>query len=251
MRNSFSSVMVVKDQLGAMAASLHRTGELLQSQCPGNAELAWVQLRLLELGAGRGTFPVGLRTPETDRRWRALAQEWTARAPDSAPLATMAARADGSVEAAQRAVRIGPDYAPAHAALAEALLRKGQPDKADEAMRQVRHPAALTDGYSLLARIRLARGDIAGAQRAARLVLAGRHDDPVEPAGVTTQQRIQAKEVMAQCHLRNRQYAQAARILHEIEPDSELAASLLARPDTHQRAELDKPSPAGNRRASH
>lgn len=203
--------------------------EALRTDCEGSPQAAYADLRLQELGAG--SAPIGILSPAQKRKLGELASAYRARFPDSAPIATVAARNAHSAEAAATAIRLDPHYLPARAALAEALLLAGQTKAAQIALQQIPDLAVLSDGYALQARIRLANGDPGGAIRSAGRALTKRRTMALlEPDAGSLQPICQANEVLGLAHLQRREYTAAAQALTNARFGSERADALLRNP---------------------
>jgi len=129
------------------------------SSCPDLEPQSYAVARLAELGyPGKGSRRAAAADPDA----RALADQALRRHPRSVRIATVAARLDGSIEAAQRATALDPGYEPARTAQAAALARHGDTTAALAAL------AGDASGLSRAAlieraRIRLTAGDAKGA----------------------------------------------------------------------------------------
>jgi hypothetical protein len=145
------------DETGAFVLLRGAAEQDLRS-CPDLEPQRYFIVRMAELGYSAG----GRRSEAPDVGARALAEDALLRYPHSARIATVAARLDGSVEAAQRAVAIDPGYAPARTALAVALAGRGD---TSAALAILAGPASGMSATALIARarIRLAAGDAGGA----------------------------------------------------------------------------------------
>jgi hypothetical protein len=144
------------DEDGAFTL-MRRAAEDDLRACPDLEPQRYYLARMAELGYA-GARRAGGPTPEA----RAFADESLRQHPHSVRIATVAARLDGSIEAAQRAVTLDPGYIPAQTALAAALAAKGDRSAALATL------AAAGSGQSaaalsLRARIKLAAGDAGGA----------------------------------------------------------------------------------------
>ena len=204
--------------------------EALRTDCKDSAEAAYADLRMQELGAGV-TVPVGILSPEQHQALLESATAYLQRFPASPPISTVFARTSHSVEAAQAAVRLNPHYQPAHAALAESLLLAGQLDKAQTALNRIPDLSVLSDGYTLQARILLARGELAGAILAARRSLHKQQTTSLlEPDGASALPISQANEVLGLAYLQRRMYKAAAQALIDARIGSERAEALLRDP---------------------
>lgn len=204
--------------------------ESLREDCKDNPDAVYADLRMQELGAGVAS-PIGILSPGQHQKFLATAADYRQRFPDSAPIATLFARASHSVTAAQAAVTLDPHYAPAQAALAEALLLDGRLDEAQITLKRIPDLSVLSDGYSLQARILLARGDTRGAILAARRSLHGRKTASlIEPDGSSMLPLSQANEVLGLAHLQRQEYKAAAQALIDARVGSEQAEALLRNP---------------------
>jgi hypothetical protein len=146
------------DEDGEFAVLRGAAEEDLRS-CPELEPERYYLARMAELGySAQGPRRAAAPAPTA----RALAEDSLRRFPLSVRIATVAARLDGSVDAARRAIALDPGYAPAQTALAAALAAKGDTSAA---------LATLAAGDSELsasaliarARIRLTIGDANGA----------------------------------------------------------------------------------------
>ena len=126
--------------------------------CPDLEPQRYFVTRMAELGYSAG----GRRSEAPDAGARALADDALRKYPQSARIATVAARLDGSVEAARRAMAIDPGYAPARTALAVALAGQGD---TSAALAMLTGSASTMSATALIARarIRLAAHDAVGA----------------------------------------------------------------------------------------
>src|SRR6266404_2796641 len=134
-----------------------------KDRCASDERIAYFRLRALELGAGN---TVGRQPLSTLEQWRALARAMTLQFPNSVRIATIQARASGSVEDARRAIAIDPSYAPAQVALASALVAT---DSAGAVARlsTLKQLGSVSDGYTVLACARFSLHDFEGAAKAA------------------------------------------------------------------------------------
>jgi tetratricopeptide (TPR) repeat protein len=223
----------------AAIRSLFRDTSRAVTRCPSTKSIAYMYLRLAELGQGttRGT-PSAAVTEE----WHKLAKELAVRFPGSVRIATVEARALGTVDAARQALRIDPGYAPALVALAVALLNAKQVEAA-ATIANVSDLTVLSDGYSTLARILLAKNDLPGAIHAAKRSLSGGRAMKIEPDGGSRVPFYQANEVLGLAYLKTGKYALAAHALMQAQPGSGAAAVLLENPEPKLRAEIERLSP--------
>jgi hypothetical protein len=140
------------DEDGAFVLLL-RGAEADLRACPELEPQRYAVARLAELGYSAGD---ARRANGPDPHAKTLTEAALRAFPRSARIATVAARLDGSVEFARRAVMIDPDYAPARVALAVALAASGD---ARGALAML--PASGQPASTLIARARisLAAGD--------------------------------------------------------------------------------------------
>jgi tetratricopeptide (TPR) repeat protein len=137
-------------------ALLRRAAEEDLRACPGLEPQRYYLARMAELGYS-GARRAGGPVPGA----RALAEESLREHPLSVRIATVVARLDGSIKAAQHAVTLDPGYAPARTALAAALAANGDRSAALATLGAGSgQPAAV---LIVRARIRLAAGDASGA----------------------------------------------------------------------------------------
>jgi hypothetical protein len=147
-----------KDEDGAFVLLRNAAEKDLRS-CPDLEPQLYYLARMAELG-----YPTtgARRADGPDAEARALAEKSLRKYPRSVRIATVAARLDGSVEAAQRAMALDPGYAPARAALAAALARKGDTSAALATLTGATSSQSAS-ALIALARIKLAAGDANGA----------------------------------------------------------------------------------------
>ena len=88
-----------------------------------------------------------------------LAEQATQRVPISVRLATIRARALGTVEAAEMALKVDPSYAPAQVALGMAWLERGNAQRAREILEKVQAIDLVQYGPASLAQARLLTSD--------------------------------------------------------------------------------------------
>jgi hypothetical protein len=142
-------------------------------QCPQSERIAYVRLRVLELGAGDA---------QLEAQRVELGRKLVRSFPRSARIATVVARLERSAPLARQAVGLDPAYAPAGVALAALLFGSGDTTGAQAAISATPDIAAVENGFAVLARIRWASGDVDGTIEAAQRQLAGRKM-PIEPGG--------------------------------------------------------------------
>lgn len=235
----------VKIPESTLARLARETDEIRDARCASNASMAYASLRLAELGAGQNT-PIGLLSPERRAELRTRAAQLSESFPSSVQIATIYARLEASPDAARKALSIDPGYPPAHAALAAALLETDQAAEAEAALSQIKDISRLSDGYALLARIRLALGNTAGAIASARKGLAELRSSHLEPNGSSWLPFWQLHEVLGLAYLKQEKYSLAAKSLQAAEPGSEKAAALLRTPPAALQRELRKLPPFGS-----
>jgi hypothetical protein len=161
------------DDDGAFALLRMAAEEDLRA-CPDLEPQRYYLARMAELGyAASGAR----RADGPDPGARALAEESLRKFPLSVRIATVAARLNGSIEAARRAVALDPDYAPARTALAAALAAKGETSAALASLARSSQSAA---AFIVRARIKLSAGDANGAFAEAVAASNAREKD-VEP----------------------------------------------------------------------
>jgi hypothetical protein len=206
-----------------------RALEALQ-RCPDSERIAYVSLRAAELGPAE---------QEPDPAIAKLAEELSARFPRSVKIATVRARVAGSVELARKAVAIDVAYGPAQVALASALLKANDKTAARAAIDAVKDVAAVDGGYAVLARVKWAQADTAGAMDAAqRQLKAARPLLEIEPCSVDVRSRAQAHEILGLVYLKKNQPGKAAPHLLEAESQSKEIRELLRKPDPALRKAL-------------
>jgi hypothetical protein len=150
------------------------------------------------------------------------------------------ARLEGSVEAARQATALDSGYAPARVALAAALLKSGDVASARTTIDGVKDLGRVQGGYGVLARIKWAQGDTAGAAAAARAELGGQLAEHFEPGGDSARDRALAHEVLGLAYLRQKDPTRAVPHLREAEPFSDHIRALLAHPDPPLRKALER-----------
>lgn len=137
-----------KDAPGGKAARFLQSGmEHWLAVCPTNETVLYATLRAQELTHSD-------HTPSKDLLAKAIAA-----LPDSVRIATIRARAVGSVEAAETAVRLDPKYLPAQIALAAAYEHAGDHTSALRLLRSLRALGSVAGGPLLLAKIAFAVND--------------------------------------------------------------------------------------------
>lgn len=146
------------DEAGALSMLRAAAQEGL-SECPDLEPQGYYAARLAELGFAPGARRAAGSAPDA----RALAEEAARRHPASARIATVLARLDGSLEAAQRAAALDAGYAPARAQLATALAAAGKSDEALALLTQGRGADRPASGWNARARINMKSGDLTAA----------------------------------------------------------------------------------------
>lgn len=203
--------------------------------CPSDEKLWYLLLRAAELGGG--AYPVDLPGGQA-RELKVAAEAASQRFPNSARIATARARVLGTLDAARQAVVLDPSYVPAQVALGAALLRAGDALVARQVLERV--PASelgrVRGGYALLARARLAVGDLDGAVAAAAKEPGPRPMNPIEPDARDERASRDAREVAGLAHLAAHRFDQAARMLLEAAAGSASARASLehASPELRQ-----------------
>jgi len=207
-------------------ASIYDQATRATESCPDSEELAYLRLRAAELGRGA---PVGRQTPPASEEWRKLAPVLLAKFPRSVKIATVQARASGTVSDARHALALDRTYLPARVALAAALL-SSSPAEAATYLAPEHDLATVSDGYTVLARTRWALGDSAGATEAAKLALHARAFHLIEPDARDPRPVAGAHEVLGQVLLAKCRFREAATHLKLAATDSSLARNILANP---------------------
>jgi tetratricopeptide (TPR) repeat protein len=146
------------DEDGAFVVLRRAAKDDLRS-CPDLEPQRYYLLRTAELGYS----DKGARQSDGGyQEARPLAEEALRKFPHSARIATVAARLDSSVEAAQHAIALDENYGPAHTALAIALARNGNAFAAFAIL--AAHASNLSASALLArARIKMVVGDAHGA----------------------------------------------------------------------------------------
>lgn len=162
--------------------------------CPDDEGLAYLRLRSAELGRGALVGEVG---PDTLAELRRLADEAAARFPRSARILTVDARVTRRADVARRACAADAAYVPARVALADVLVATGDWRGAERALGDKPMLASTSDGFVVLARIKLAKGDARGAIQAASEALHARAVDLIEPDARNPRPAVEAREIAA------------------------------------------------------
>lgn len=199
------------------------------SDCPKSERIAYVRVRAVELGVGNASI---------DTKKGDLAQRLAQAFPKSSRIATVRARVEGSVDLARKAVSLDPSYSPAAVALAALVLSSGDAAGAQSAIDRAKNLSAVEDGYVVLARIKWAQEDVAGAIDAANRALSGRQI-PIEPGGGRTVDG-QAHEILGLAYLKKGEPDKAAPHLLEAQALSGRVRSILKNPDPALRKALAK-----------
>lgn len=202
---------VAMDSAGAVASAFQQTAQNL-AECPGEEDLWYLLLRSAELGGTPyGVTVLGIEIDDLKSAADEVAKRW----PRSAKIATIRARALGSVQAAMQAVSLDPSYVPAQTALGAALLRAGDAKAARGVLESAPSLERIPGGYALLARARLDTGDAEGAVQAAAKEPSSSPVDPIEPCIRDERPQRDAKEAAGLAHLAAKRYDKAARLLVE------------------------------------
>jgi hypothetical protein len=200
------------DDVGVFRTIGDRAIDALQ-QCPQSGRLWYLAARsaeVLETRSNGQAFAAsgGLHTIVAD----ALAH-----APFSAPVATVAARVEGSSALARKALTLDPTYQPARRALAETLAREGA---VDEALRVATVDARPGLMHLTRARVLLASKRPADAAQEARKST-GIQPDEISPAGDTYRD---SQEVLGFALLEMRRPAEARKALQAAAAAGSVAA---------------------------
>jgi tetratricopeptide (TPR) repeat protein len=185
----FASSMAMEPE-GRRQAIYDRATETAP-RCANSEALAYVRLRAAELTTERAASD-----DARVKAYRVLAQDLSKQFPASARIATIWAHSEGSVDRARRAVALDPGYAPAQVALANALLDSGDVPQAKKVIEGVMSLAKLDDGFTVLARVRWAEGDVKGTIEAAGKELKGRDAIGLEPGGGDGPAVVKAHELL-------------------------------------------------------
>jgi hypothetical protein len=215
------------------------TATSAQVRCPASEELAYLRVRSAELG--QGAFLGEKLTPAADAEWRRLAHAVAQRFPRSARILTVDARGTNSVDTARRAVALDEHYVPAKVAVATALVAAGEADQAAKILDGLPGLETTSDGFTTLARARLATNDLQGAARAANMELTHRQPDLVEADAGRSWPIWEAHEIAALAAIGLKQYDEAARHLRAANPQSAKVRALLDHPPPALRKALHDP----------
>jgi len=207
-------------------ASIYDQATGAAARCPDSEGLAYLRLRTAELGRGA---PVGRQPAAASDEWRKLVLTLLAKFPRSARIATIQARASGTIADARHALALDPTYLPARVALAAALV-SSSPAEAATYLTPEHDLATVSDGYAVLARTRWALGDSAGATEAAKVALHARAFHLIEPDGRDPRPVSAAHEVLGQVLLAKKRFREAATHLKSAAQDSAVARHILADP---------------------
>jgi hypothetical protein len=220
-------------------AWIYATASDAGTRCSENESVAYLQLRAAELGAGAS---VGRQPAPASNGWRTMAPSFAVRFPRSVRIAAIRARASGTVADARGALNLDPEYLPARVALAAALLPT-DPAQAATYLSPGAKLGVVSDGYTVLARVRWALHDVDGAIQAANLALHGRSMHLIEPDGRDPRPLSGAHEILGRAFLEKREYAKAATHLKLASADSEAARAILADPPSGLRRALRSTHP--------
>lgn len=167
-------VPVASDDLGVFRTVGDQALAALR-ECPQSARLWYLAARSAEL----------LENPSNGQAFAAeggltaIVADALSHSPSSAPVATVAARVQGSSTLARKALALDPNYQPARRALAELLAKEGAIDEALRLTAKNRsNPMRLTRARVLLAAKRPAEA----VAEAKKIVTSG-HSDELSPAG--------------------------------------------------------------------
>jgi hypothetical protein len=196
-----SMLDTAEDDLGAFRSI---GDEALQAvkQCPDSARLWYLAARSAEV----------LEVPMSGKAFaefgglKKIVDEAVSHIPKSAAIATVAARVDGGVEAARKAVALDSAYLPARRALAVALARTGA---IGEALRLCQAKTPVSSDHLTKARVLLAANQAPEAANEAGKALIARRD-PAEPAPAVEIQR-EGNEVLGFALLKEGRNAAAER----------------------------------------
>jgi hypothetical protein len=165
-----STLGFVADQRGALA-SMRRLGLEGVVRCPDSSALWYAAIRGVEL---LGPPP----HPEPGQTLQQLIAAALTHVPDSVQVNTVAARTDHSAALARKALSSDAKYRPAQRALAVALALEGN---SPEALRLAHTIHPVKEDLITLAKVQLASNAPAKAAVTARLAVASRRFDLVEP----------------------------------------------------------------------
>lgn len=225
LQETFERAKIAMEPQANMASIYDRSTEA-KDRCANDEQLAYLRLRSAELG--RGAL-VGRQPESTREEWRSLARELSARFPTSVRIATIQARASGALADAHRAADLDPSYAPAQVALAAALVAT-KPADAATLLVSLKDLGAVSDGYSVLARVRFALHDSKGAAKEAMRALHGRKIDLIEPDARDPRPLSEAHEILGLVYLERHDYRNAILQLRSAAPDSTKAQAILDSP---------------------
>ena len=192
-------------------------------RCRDDEQLAYVRLRAAELGADA--------TANDQAAWQAfqrLTVDLSKQFPKSARIATIAARAERTVDRAHQAVMLDPSYAPAQVALVRALLGAGKSDEARNVIDGVKKLGALDDGFTALALVKWAQGDVKGTVEAANKELKGRDAFGVEPGEGDLRAIAEAHEVLGLAYVKLAKWDKAAPHLVAARSTSKAAEDIIS-----------------------
>ncbi|HET6149859.1 MAG TPA: hypothetical protein VFH68_20130 [Polyangia bacterium] len=215
-----------------------------QRRCENSEPLAYFRVRAAELGKGASLAPL---SATSEQEWRALAHDMFRRFPRSPRIATVEARAVGTIASAKDAMTLDPTYLPALVALAAAAVATGDAAGGKAVLEGKKNLDATSDGYAVLARAQFEAGDLRGAEFSANKTLHARSAELVEPDARDPRPEITAHEVLGLIALRKKRYPEAARHLLQAEVTSPKARAALTTPDADFQRALLKLRRAKNR----
>jgi hypothetical protein len=235
LRSTLDRAKIAMEPQSAIGMVYQRATEA-KDRCAADESLAYLRLRTAELGRGAS---VGRQSQSSVEELRTLTLALSISFPRSARIATVQARVSGVAADGRRATELDPSYAPAQVALAAALLATN-PKEALAHLATVQNPGALSDGYTVLARVRLALGDLDGAAKAARAELKGRQLELIEPDGRDPRPISGAHEVLGLVALQRHDYRTAAMHLRAAAADSGRARAILDNPPSGLKAVMSR-----------
>lgn len=230
-----ATARVAKEPEDAIRAAFQQAAQDL-AECPSEEELWYLLLRSAELGGNPYAVKVqGIEIDDLKPAADAVYKLW----PRSARVATIRARALGTVEAAREAAALDSSYSPAQVALGAALLEAKDAQGARQVLERVSELERIPRGYALLARARLETGDAEGAIAAALKEPGPRLTNPVEPGARDERPAREAREVMGLAQLATHRYDKAARILLGVAAEGSVSArTALEKADANLRRAL-------------
>ena len=181
-------------------------------RCPALERLWYHLLRTAEIGGA--VFPATL-AGVTVVDLKAASSEAAHRFPRSARIATVRARALGTVDSAQQALALDEKWAPARIALAAAQIKLNDTNTAQRTLAPLGDLSAFPCGPAILANAKLLSGDYPGAIAAASVERPTLGSPPLEPTSRPFEQRCarDALEVRGLAQLASGTVTPAARTL--------------------------------------